>query len=46
MDSSVIYKHENVINAEEDLETKEEKKHLLKKKFGMNMYLKSKHSEN
>jgi len=32
--------------AKEDLETREEKRHHLKKKFGTNMYLKNKHFEN
>jgi hypothetical protein len=34
------------MNVEEDSETKEEKRRILKKKYGMNMYSKNKHCEN
>jgi len=35
-----------VVSAEEDFETKEEKGLHFKEEFGVNMYLKNKHSEN
>lgn len=40
------YRYTNARNAESDLETKDERKHIQKKKFGLILYLKNKYTEN